>query len=901
MILVKINKLEIQDFGKFTGNQVFNDIDGRIALFYGNNEAGKTTLFNLIKSLFYGFYPATSDTHPYASWENERIEFTAHMSNKDDDEIVINRKLISTPRGKCTIGDTYINLRNKTLPWADHISQEIFEKIYSLRVEDLMEIQGTAWDEVEDKLLANYGTEYINSTRDVLKNIKKECDDIWRENNRGKFLVKELKSEIKELKKLRKDILEKEEGIRELDYKIGNLNSSINILKDEKYNLKTVLMKAKELKPIKDILDDIATHEKKYVSEDISLELPPNIKEVLKELSNKLNDLEIEKDKKLLALEKKKDEKYTFTHIDEFTLINKVKINILAKDYSKIQGLRLSIENLKDSIERIEGKLAHEGDNVLVKEWNEDIRQKFESISKSDLQILVNRFREISQTLKEMRWKRGLRAEAVIELKFSKAYLYSLIFGIMLMVGGFFVDSSILQIFGLGGIFYGVTGIINYNNMKKKYEKNLDKNSDINIINKRIKSLEDEMKDTKEDIINYLQGIPISDLTIENMDELFLPNMLKIMDTIYELKEMERKLLKVKVEYRDNYKEFQEFISQFSFEEYVKEEEQIFYLKEKAEELERRKLLNDEVKRDIEEIERESNLILEEIGKLNKKYTKYRNLLQEIGNGEVELGIEIVEENLKIRNRIDGLREKLNEYDTTDFHIKEINKQDGNRDWLIDTYDITKAEDELEEITKDINNLEVEKAKAEVELKQLEEHVTLDEIESKISNLEDEMLRAYRKRDRLALLSEVIRFSDQKFREDNQPDVLRNASKYFSIMTGGKYTDIFIEENGEEKGIVVRKSGNTMPIKVVETFSKGTLNQLYLSLRLSLVDHLDRNNEHLPISLDELLVNWDEGRLNNSLELLDEISKKRQVFIFTCHDWMAKKIEGYFSIERKAI
>jgi len=64
---MNIEKLEIKDFGKFTGNIVIDDI-GDIALFYGENESGKTTLFNLIKSLVYGFYPANCEANPYSSW-----------------------------------------------------------------------------------------------------------------------------------------------------------------------------------------------------------------------------------------------------------------------------------------------------------------------------------------------------------------------------------------------------------------------------------------------------------------------------------------------------------------------------------------------------------------------------------------------------------------------------------------------------------------------------------------------------------------------------------------------------------------------------------------------------------------------------------------------------------------
>jgi len=100
-----------------------------------------------------------------------------------------------------------------------------------------------------------------------------------------------------------------------------------------------------------------------------------------------------------------------------------------------------------------------------------------------------------------------------------------------------------------------------------------------------------------------------------------------------------------------------------------------------------------------------------------------------------------------------------------------------------------------------------------------------------------------------------------------------------------------------DQGIsVVYATGNhdpglPQPIALASPISTGTLEQAYLSLRLTIVDHLDEGAEKLPIFVDEAFVNWDEERRDRGLLALSELSKTRQVFAFTCHPDTAARLE----------
>ena len=73
--------------------------------------------------------------------------------------------------------------------------------------------------------------------------------------------------------------------------------------------------------------------------------------------------------------------------------------------------------------------------------------------------------------------------------------------------------------------------------------------------------------------------------------------------------------------------------------------------------------------------------------------------------------------------------------------------------------------------------------------------------------------------------------------------------------------------------------------------SQGTIEQVFLSLRLGLVDHLDPRGETLPLLLDETFVNWDHDRLVRGLSVLAQVADRRQLILFTCHPWMLQAME----------
>ncbi len=109
---------------------------------------------------------------------------------------------------------------------------------------------------------------------------------------------------------------------------------------------------------------------------------------------------------------------------------------------------------------------------------------------------------------------------------------------------------------------------------------------------------------------------------------------------------------------------------------------------------------------------------------------------------------------------------------------------------------------------------------------------------------------------------------------------------------------MFVNSDDSEPRLHVLKSGCKIPMHVTSSFSKGTHQQIYLSLRLALLDHLDRGKNQLPLVLDETFSNWDDDRLVPTLKIIDEIATRRQVFLFTCQKDIASRIEEVIDVRR---
>jgi uncharacterized protein YhaN len=140
---------------------------------------------------------------------------------------------------------------------------------------------------------------------------------------------------------------------------------------------------------------------------------------------------------------------------------------------------------------------------------------------------------------------------------------------------------------------------------------------------------------------------------------------------------------------------------------------------------------------------------------------------------------------------------------------------------------------------------------------------------------------------RLRLASVILRNEIERYRSQNQAPILDRASKLFSQLTLGSFTDLRTDFNEKDEPILigVRPSGERVN---VEGMSDGSRDQLYLSLRLASLEKYLKTNEPVPLIVDDILINFDDERAKATLKVLADLSHKNQIIFFTHHQHLVE-------------
>lgn len=149
---------------------------------------------------------------------------------------------------------------------------------------------------------------------------------------------------------------------------------------------------------------------------------------------------------------------------------------------------------------------------------------------------------------------------------------------------------------------------------------------------------------------------------------------------------------------------------------------------------------------------------------------------------------------------------------------------------------------------------------------------------SELRQLQDSYDELQTEYDALTLAIDTLRQADAELQSRFSPALGRVAAGYMSKLTGGRYTDVLIDRDFSARA---RVEGDTVAHEA-EYLSAGTLDLLYLAVRLAVCELALPEGEPCPLILDDALVNLDETRQKQAMGLLREIAKKRQVILFTC-------------------
>lgn len=269
-------------------------------------------------------------------------------------------------------------------------------------------------------------------------------------------------------------------------------------------------------------------------------------------------------------------------------------------------------------------------------------------------------------------------------------------------------------------------------------------------------------------------------------------------------------------------------------------------------------------------IKKENKKNIEKINKINYElnekinYTENEINLLEKNNQEQKEEIEKI--NKKINSEINIEKQKIkNKY------IYKINNDELNI--LFNCIDFNEVIDNIQNLTRQkelsLNTLQLNRKNI---IENLEDLVNIEELlEIEKQNYEE----LKQKNDKINIVRILLGKAYEKMKNSVTPKFTSNLSENIMKISNGKYKKVTV--NDEEGIIVELPSGEYVS---AEKLSGGTIEQLYLSLRLSMAKEI--SDENMPIILDESFAYYDDERLENTLKFLIDNFKENQIILFTC-------------------
>ena len=136
----------------------------------------------------------------------------------------------------------------------------------------------------------------------------------------------------------------------------------------------------------------------------------------------------------------------------------------------------------------------------------------------------------------------------------------------------------------------------------------------------------------------------------------------------------------------------------------------------------------------------------------------------------------------------------------------------------------------------------------------------------------------------LKLSLAVLQGAIEEFRAANEGPVLARAGEHFARLTQDSFAGLRTDLDDRNELVVlgVRPDGTSRV--GVAGMSVGTVDALYLAIKLASLEHHLRTRPPLPLILDDLLIQFDDDRAGAALECLAELSRRTQILFFTHHD-----------------
>jgi uncharacterized protein YhaN len=276
-----------------------------------------------------------------------------------------------------------------------------------------------------------------------------------------------------------------------------------------------------------------------------------------------------------------------------------------------------------------------------------------------------------------------------------------------------------------------------------------------------------------------------------------------------------------------------------------------------------------------ERLETYRNLVQE-----RRRITEFLSSLREGSTDEA-----IAEQWNTIRRDIFGLEERLREPEVATKRLTPLQVQTLERE-------VTALEQTLAQKQRREMKLTVDLERLAGDAEQL---VAKDE---QLQDVEEDLARVRRHLATCRLALETLTESRRQAEIPVREIAEKKAGEYLRVATGGRYTRVRVEGENLDLSVWSDDAGGWVAAEEPGV-SRGTVDLIYLAVRLSLVEVLT-HGKRPPLLFDDPFITFDDRRREGAARLLSELSKSYQVILFTCSPEYARYADRVITIADRA-
>lgn len=937
-----IQKLVIYGFGQHDDMSI-NLKDG-INVFFGWNEAGKTTIQQFILSVLFGFPHRNQGILRYEPKGGGRYGGQVHMKHPEFGDVIIERV-----KGK-SAGDVTVFFEDGRTGEEEalqqvlyHYNRASFESIFSFSIHQLQEFEKMTEEELSRTLFAS-GTTGIDSMTKLEQKLMKEMNALFKKSGKNP----EMNVKIEEVRTLDQSLKAERVKIDQyepLNLRISEIDLQLLELKNEEQHLKQQyeqLAKYRQAKPLLEKQVQIETE----LSTIKQLVFPPEgirryeaLKDRVQELNVQIDQLQKDSVQTQLQLNEKissehlkaieellsKESQWHQWLIRKQQLKNEVE---QTKREMQQQARMLGIQNevhfnlvkemdvslqKEEYFHQVMQRLQHADDTVRFEKQsierlqfeNEEIEWKIQQLKTSEPSE-----KEVQQVAKQqllIRKLAELKAQQHHNVVPSNRLDFPLIVCVLIFLSSI-IGTIILGNWGIatGGFILAVLIFILLKKMDQTQPEIQKKD-----LTSEMTLLEEELTRTE---------------MLEHRVRSYNDRLFQLTDHQQEKQQVIRKI-EENSEIADRKREeanetLNQFLQQYGFDGLLQPKlfPELFNRIRQIQELHQKVFEKSTEIQDIDKnIEHRLKLIMQVTNESFPVETAYHRL-REIFNAQVEVQKDQVVAQKKVSEWAQQLTEKQKiveiqsheiqslwdeakvdteatfyEADTL-FRKKQLMQQDlkaiktqldaiGTFHLLNEeNQDITWQIDQLDEQSKTIMNthhqLLEEKALLKQQVRSLLSDLHYGQILQQFEQKKAELAELARKWSVNKAASEAIKQTMHHLKEKRLPYVLQQAQKYFIYLTNGCYDSLVVNETGIFEAV----NPKGIRFRMIE-LSQATKEQAYISLRFALAESLI-DSVPLPIVMDDPFVHFDRFRVKQMVQLMTDLESNHQFLYFTCHEEM---------------